>query len=528
MKLIEDSTIAGGEPLQDTALAVVGTVPQQAIPSRAITDELITLCRQSGHYLTGLVTSLGLGFISFPVFTRLFSVSDYGTIDLVAKALLLFTALSKMGLQQSALRFYDAPRFSTDRVGARQYYSTMLCGAGLTAASVTVLFLAILAFAPKTMIDRSLTAILLLASVLLLVRAPASVLTVFLRAQERTKFCSFLMAASKAATLGGICLLIPFLGRSVRTYYSGTIVVEVAVMVMLSVPLIRHGLVSPQAFDKALFRASLVFGLPLIFYELASIILDGADRLLVRHYLGANALGYYSVAYGMSDYVNSLLITPLSLAITPIYLRIWNSDGQKNTSEFLSRGLDFYLMVAAGIFAVVAATSHDAVILFASSKYRAASALIPFLVAGLLAYTTYGFLSAGLMIHKDTYTMARLVAYSAVLNIVLNCLLLPRMGLQAAAIATLLSYLFCILLLARASYRLLPLKINLGTAGKYLLGAAVAWYAASHVELTWPAANLAARSLLTLTIYAGLLYLLDSRVRGIASYVFERRAHTVE
>jgi O-antigen/teichoic acid export membrane protein len=526
MKLMEDSTIAG--PSQNATPVVVGIVPQETIQSRAITDELIKLCRQSGHYLTGLVTSLGLGFVSFPLFTRIFSVSDYGTIDLVGKALLLFTALSKMGLQQSALRFYDGPRFSNDPMGARQYYSTMLCGAGFTAVSVTLLFLAILGFTPKTLIDRSLTPILLLASVLLLVRAPGSVLLVFLRVQEKTKLYSFLGVASKVATVGGICLLIPFLGKSVRTYYSGGVIVEVAFVVMLSLPLIRQGFVSPQAFDKALFRAGLAFGLPLIFYELATIILDSADRIFVRHYLGANALGYYSVAYGMSDYVNSLLITPLNLALTPIYLRIWRSDGQKNTSEFLSRSLDFFLMAAAGILAVVASTSHDAVILLASSKYRNASALIPVLVAGLLVYTSHGFFSAGLVIHKDTYTMARLVAYSAVLNIVLNFLLLPKMGLQAAAIATLLSYLFCILLLARASYRLLPLKIDLWAAGKYLVGATVAWYAASRIELTWPVANLAARSALTLVIYAGLLYLLDSRVRGIASYVFERRAHAIE
>lgn len=76
-----------------------------AIPSVTVTDELRKLLRHSSHYLTGIVISLALGFISFPIFTRVFSVSDYGTIDLVAKVLPLLTALSKMGLQQSALRF---------------------------------------------------------------------------------------------------------------------------------------------------------------------------------------------------------------------------------------------------------------------------------------------------------------------------------------------------------------------------------------------------------------------------------------
>jgi O-antigen/teichoic acid export membrane protein len=524
MKPIETLSIAR-TPARDSAPPVqctVGNGSHKMIPSRAITDELRKLFRQSGHYLTGLVTSLVLGFVSFPIFTRMFSVSDYGTIDLVAKILLLLAALSKMGLQQSALRFYDGRLFSNDKVAARRYYSTMFCGVALAAASVTLLFLAILRFAPKTLMARSLTAILFLVSGLVLVRALSSVLMVFLRVQEKTKLYSVLLAVSKAATVAGVCLFVPLLGRSVRAYYSGTIVVEMAVALMLSVTLIRDGLVDPHGFDMALFRTGLAFGLPLIFYELSTIILDAGDRILVRHYLGANALGYYSVAYGMSDYVNSLLITPLNLALTPIYIRLWTSNGQESTSEFLSRGLDFFLMAAAGILAVVTATSRYAVVLLASSKYRAAGALIPTLVAGLLIYTSHAFLSAGLMIHKDTFTMAKLVAYSALLNIGLNCLLLPRMGLQAAALATLLSYLFCILLLGRASYRLLPLKIDLRAAGKYAFGAVAAWYAASHVELGWPIANLGARCVLTLTIYCGLLYLMDSRIRAIPGYLFAR------
>jgi len=446
----------------------------------------------------------------------------------VAKVLLLLTALSKMGLQQSALRFYDGQLFSSNPPARRRYYSTMFGGMALSATCVMVLFWVVVGFTPKSLIDRPLASLLFLVSTLILARALTSVLWVFLRVQEKTKLYSVFTVATKIATVAAIFAFIPWLGRSVRSFYSRTIVVEGPVVDILSVMLLRGGLVDLHGFDLSLFRTGLAFGLPLIFYELAGITLDAGDRVLVRHYLGANALGFYSLAYGMSDYVNNLLIVPINLALAPMYLRLWMTEGQDKTSEFLSRALDLFLMASAGILAVVASTSHDAVILFASSKYRGADALIPTLVAGLLIYTSHGFLSAGLMIHKDTRTMAKLLAYSALFNIGLNCLLLPRIGLQAAALATLLSYLLCVLLLARASHRLLPLRFDVRMLAKYGVFAGVAWFVSSRVELGMAIANLAVRCTLALAIYGGLLYLMDSRVRAIPGYLFGRQGAAVE
>ena len=287
--------------------------------------------------------------------------------------------------------------------------------------------------------------------------------------------------------------------------------------------LLRGGLLSLRTFDTTLLRSGLAFGLPLIAYELAGITLDASDRVLVRHFLGSHTLGLYSLAYGMSDYVNNLLIAPINLALVPIYMRLWTNEGQTKTSEFLSRGLDLFFMASAGILAVVAATSRDAVILFASPKYRGAETLIPTLVAGLLIYTSHAFLSAGLMIHKDSRTMARLLAYSAVFNIIMNYLLLPKVGVQAAAFSTLLSYLFCVILLARASRKRVPLKIDIHATGKYVLAAIAAWYTSIHVELGRPLANLAIRTTIVFVIYWIALYVMDTRIRVASGYLVDRQ-----
>ena len=75
--------------------------------SPSVASELKRLIKQSSQYLTAMVVNLGLGFVSFPILTRVFSVADFGIIDLVQKVFLLLTATSKLGQQHSALRFFN-------------------------------------------------------------------------------------------------------------------------------------------------------------------------------------------------------------------------------------------------------------------------------------------------------------------------------------------------------------------------------------------------------------------------------------
>jgi O-antigen/teichoic acid export membrane protein len=349
-----------------------------------------------------------------------------------------------------------------------------------------------------------------------------SILWSFLRVQERTKTYGIASFIIRAASIVVILLLIKISGPSVKTYYAGTIVVEVGVVVALCFPLFRSGLINPMNFDPPLFWTGVAFGAPLIVQELAGLVLDSGDRVMIRTYLGGNPLGLYSVAYGLASYVNTLLYTPIGLAIVPIYMRLWNSEGRKQTIEFLSYGLKVFLMAAGALFAIAAAASRDAVLLLASSKYQGAEALIPTLVAGLLIYTVQIFLSAGLLIKKRTLAMAVTLSVSAALNIVLNYVLLPMMGLQGAALATLLSYLAGTVALAALAYRELPLTIELRSVAVYVLGAIAAWAVPSLFELRAPIWNLMVKPCCALLVYVSVLSVLDPGFRSIAGQLWRK------
>jgi O-antigen/teichoic acid export membrane protein len=148
-----------------------------------------------------------------------------------------------------------------------------------------------------------------------------------------------------------------------------------------------------------------------------------------------------------------------------------------------------------------------------------ADKLIPFLVGGLLIYTTHVFLCAGLLIQKKTGTMALALICSTALNVVLNCVLLPKFGLQGAAVALLLTHIVTILLLWLASSRILPIGIRVTALAKYAAAGAAGWAVASQIHLPSHLLNAASRCAVGITIYGAALCLLDSRARALPAYL---------
>src|SRR5271169_3489590 len=141
--------------------------------------ELRTLLRQAPHYLGGRVGVLLLGFVSFPLFTRLFSVADYGVMSLVAKVVATVTVLAKLGIQNSVVRFYHEHTSAKEPGALRRYFSTFLIGTMAIAAGVTALFIIITWGLPVSLVSLPLKKLFILASLLIFTRAVSSILSGF-------------------------------------------------------------------------------------------------------------------------------------------------------------------------------------------------------------------------------------------------------------------------------------------------------------------------------------------------------------
>lgn len=476
-------------------------------------SELRTLYRHASHYLTGRVAAMLLGFISFPVIARIFSVADYGTISLTLKIIVLFTVLGKFGVQNSVQRFYAEEVRNEDTEQRRSFYSTMLFAVMVMAGVIGLAFAGVLGVIPVTWISPNLRHALLLASVLILIRALQPTLLSFLRAAGRTKSYNAIEVGTKAITVALVLFILLTISRTVSAFLTGTIMGESLAILVFFAFLYRAKLLSFRTVDWALVKKALVFGFPLIGYELATVVLDSGDRIIVQFFLGAQAVGHYSAAYNIATYVEEAVMQPINLALFPIYMKLWVDKGLEETRAFLSRSLHNFLLLAILVVVLVVTTSRDVVVVLASKKFEQAHHLLPLLVIGLLVYAIHIFLNAALLIHQKTKTMMKLVTYACGVNILLNVVLVPRIGTMGAAWATLLSYAFLIIAMGRASFRLIRLDLDWWRICLGALAGTLAGFAAVSIHLQVGLLNIVLRSLVCVVVYAGFLVAADGKCR---------------
>src|SRR6202012_5513460 len=223
-------------------------------------------------------------------------------------------------------------------------------------------------------------------------------------------------------------------------FFLGVVIVEGIVLMQYWPILARRDLISLRAFDFSFLRTAIAFSMPLMAAQNSWVVLGSRGRFFIQHYMGLQALGFYAAAYGIAIYLQDVMMAPLQLALFPICMKVWNNDGKEATQNFLSRSLDQFLLAAVAVVCVAIVTSRDVIVLLASRKFQEAHTLLPFLVIGLVLSAITVYFRPGLLIHKRASKIAAATFYACALNIVLNMILLPRIGLLGAAIATMISY----------------------------------------------------------------------------------------
>lgn len=471
-------------------------------------------------YFSGRLVLILLGLVSFPLMTRLLSVSEYGIVSLTLRFVLLLSVLSKCGLQYSSARFYQHDAKDIHFEGRQRFYSTLVFGPLLVSAMIVGFYIPLLFAYKRHIADVFLFRCLLLAGALIIFRSMQSILLSLLRNEGRSGLHSVFEILTRVLTLAAFVAL-AFSGlRSAVYILGGTAIAEGLVVGLQMLLLARRHLLLPKLVDWSLLRSSLAFGAPLILYELASIVLDSGDRILIRRFLGDAQLGLYSAAYNLSSYLQDSLMTPINLTIVPIYMRLWKQDGVGATQHFLSQALSWFLVATCLICGLTLLCAQEVVVLIASARFSLAARLLPVLVPGLMLYATHIFLNVGLVLQKRTGLMATLVCASAVVNLALNLLLIPRYGLMGGAWATLLASFLLVVLLGCFSYRTLPLHVNFSLVARSLVAGAIAFVIASRVHTVSPLLSLIIRIPLDLALFGVVLVLPSTSLRELVRTQF--------
>jgi O-antigen/teichoic acid export membrane protein/GT2 family glycosyltransferase len=190
--------------------------------------------------------------------------------------------------------------------------------------------------------------------------------------------------------------------------------------------------------DRAVTTRAFRIGIPMAFSGAAFFVLNAGDRIIVQRDLGAFQVGRYQVAYTVG-WVVVLLLIFTSQAWTPRFAGVpdeaerWALLGQ-------SRDELYRLLVPVTLGITLAAPV--ALRLVAPPTFQPASLLI---VVYLVAVSAFPIAASGaseraLITMRRAKPLAVVAGVAATINIALNIVLVPAMGIAGAALATVAAF----------------------------------------------------------------------------------------
>lgn len=236
--------------------------------------------------------------------------------------------------------------------------------------------------------------------------------------------------------------------------------------------------------SRAVRREWLGYGAPIAAALLLDILLSAADRFLILYFHGEAAVGGYTAGYGVADKTVLLVCAWAAMAGSPLVMAAYERGGAeaaRGEAQGLASTLLLIAMPAAAGLALVSRPLAEAMI--GEAVREQAMQIIPWIAfAGLLNGLLIHYFSEAFQLAKKTGQRALLMIVPAVLNILLNVILLPGpLGVMGAVYATLISYGVGIVLLAWIGRRHVALPIPAAEIVKIGLACLAMWPVVSLV-----------------------------------------------
>ncbi|MEA1896865.1 MAG: oligosaccharide flippase family protein [Bacteroidota bacterium] len=204
-----------------------------------------------------------------------------------------------------------------------------------------------------------------------------------------------------------------------------------ALLILITTPFLLREMI--LAIDFGLFSKLFRYGFPLVFSGISVFVFSLGDRYLVKLFLGYHEVGIYSLSYKISNVVKLVLVQAFQLGFLPIAFNIYDKP---NAKRFFSKIFTYYAFAIFWFGLAVSVFAREFIIIFASSRdYYEAYLFVPWITLAICFYGLQNFYVIGMHYAKRTKVIAVITLVAASFNIVLNVLLIPRIGLYGAVIS---------------------------------------------------------------------------------------------
>ena len=393
---------------------------------------------------------LGLGLM--PFYTRYFSESDYGTIDLIQSIINISIIFGALQLETALQRYY----YDYSGIRKKLFISNVL--GVVTGLSAIITFVLIVFSNQLSTIffgDSTNSYILQISAFQILLSNFNMMGMVLLRFEKlNLKFLSIVILKT-TTTLLFVLYFIFYLDMGIIGYFYAY-VLSSFISTILVIWYIKDFLIFRK--NKFFLKKSLIYSLPQFPARIGSVLMSQGNRFFMLHFLSLSAIGLFSVSLKLSS-IMQMIYTAFMMAWGPF---MFSQLKNKNHKQVFSLSLPVIASVIFFIVCIISLFSTEIFKLIVSEKFFEAHKYM----GGLSLYFSLFIIKEIIDIGPKYKEKTKFLSYSFFISLIINFITLyfltPLMELQGVTLSMIITNIALVAISWIISNNLYHIKFNVG------------------------------------------------------------------
>jgi len=372
------------------------------------------------------VANMGSRIISLllvPLYTYILTTREYGVIDTISVTIMLFLPIVTLVIYEATLRFTLKSTYDKGEVITNSLFL------------FSIFFVLSLLVAPAFFLLKIDYIYVLIIYIVLLLQSLSQIVSSFVRGIGEVKVFALAGFINTIILLITNIIFMVVFRWGIFGYYLAVIMSNI-VMILYQVIKIRlWEFIRFNCINKSVILELITFSIPLVPNALMWWAMNASDRYIILLVVGASANGLYAVANKVPAIIS---------IIHNIFFQAWQLSAieegdSKDKSIVFSNVFNLFASVMIIISSVLTGTVKLLFEMLFSSDFESAWSVTPFLILSIVFFGFSSFYGTVYIVEKKTKGAFKTSVIGAVINLILNIILIPRYGLYGAAIATMIS-----------------------------------------------------------------------------------------
>lgn len=394
--------------------------------------------------LGGIISKL-IPLLMIPLITRLMPSTEYvGISDLSNTVVQFASALAIMGMYDAMYRMF----FEKED----EEYKKRVCSTALMFTLVTSLCVFIVLVQLRNVIAQSFFGnweyayVVYLSAMATFVGATNSIVSAPTRMQNKR---GVFLITNTLAPLISYAISIPMLlaGHYIIALPLAALLSGAAMEIIFGI--MNRSWFSLKRFDKRLLKQMLAIAIPLLPNFLIYWVFNSSNKLMISNMIGIGAEGVYSVGSKLGQ-ASQLIYTAFAGGWQYFAFSTMKENDQVESN---SRIFEYLGVISFVSTMFVCAVSHTFFQIMFPPEYLEGYIVAPYLFLAPLLQMLFQVASNQFLVTKKTWPNMLILGIGALAHVLINLLLIPVMGIEGAALATLCGYtisnVVCVIVLTR-------------------------------------------------------------------------------